>query len=418
MGYQLQPEDITSTQRRYPVMYKCIFCPALGLVVDDRPDERQLVTEDGDCNLPFYLWSFIMKNGKMIGLVDIGLEAQRDINKRNNHITKIITESPIAGKMVIHPMAYGDNIQARDDMVDNASDVAKPMILDSEAPVGLTDRLVHIMPGTQVPNSLFAEENTKLDWLNRMLRLPMVLQGQSQHANQSGVLFGRQVIEANIMQMVPATSVRQHEHYKAQDWLRLGIQKYGGNTPMEREANYNRTFYSKTREPITANAITGVDENGSLMVENDLTKLQRADVIVSEAKENDYMKQAKREVDIAALQAMAPSETNFLARTCFEIDLMLGIETGDELQRQRLEEAAAISYDLARKTMQVKISQVDAALAPQQMPPQQPAGQPQVPQQTAGNSAKALQMANQMGKPATVRARAPVAPTQQMGTNI
>jgi len=361
-GWGLEPEDITVIRESVPTLYVTTICKQLGLIVENRRDERQLLDEEGICHLPFYVWALIMKNGKTTGLVDIGYDSQQDINRRELHKTKLFTQSPIGGKSWIHPMAYGDGAQAKRDAVDNLNDSSKPLVLSEDAPPGMA--LFGVAQGTNIPSSFFTEETTKLQFLDRMLRLPSAMQGMAGKSGESGVLFGRKVIEGNVLQRAPASTLEMHENHKAEDWVRMAIRLYGGRTPAQRASNFNRKFHQKGGDTTVVNRHVGNDEMGNPIVEADISSLKRVDVIISQARDSDYMKQAKREVLIGELQAMPPSDTNLLQRTIRETELSSSMDVTDETVKERIETANELSYELAIKTTMVRIQALDQQLNP------------------------------------------------------
>ena len=366
-GCQLSPANIKVIRKSLPTLYVTTICEQLGLLIENRKDERQLLDEDGQLHFPFYWWAYVQKNGKMMGLVDIGYDAQFDINAREAHKTKLFTQSMITSKPIIHPMAFGDKNDRRAEEIANMNDPTKPFILDENSPPGLD--LVKWIGGGNIPQSLFIEEDKKIEFMSRMLRLPPAMQGMPGKSGQSGVLFGRMVIEGNIMQMVPATTLQMKQNYKAEDWTRLAILKYGGETESERVANYNREFRSKEFGKLTVNRYMGDDENGNPIVEADISKLKRVDVIISQTKESDYMKQAKREMTAEGLKSIPPTQTNALTRAILENSFVMSQDFYDEDERELAKLATEKNYKLNDLMMDVQIKNLEAQMAPPAPPP-------------------------------------------------
>lgn len=369
-GLTLTPESFLVIDKKIPTLMVCTFVKSLGLILENREDERQL-----NGHLPFYAWSFIQKYGKSIGVVDLLADAQEDINKREAAKTKIITQSPIAGKTWMHPMLYGNNDQKRRDFIDNFNDISKVVELDEDAPIGA--ELFGVMPGTNIPAGYLNDETTKIDYMNRMSSLPLALQGITERSGESGIHLGRRVIEANVMQKLPMESLIQHENNKAEDWLRLAIKIYGG------KENYNRIFTGATdKNKVVANEVIDIDENGVEQIKYDISKLKRVDVIITQTKENDYVKQAKREIDAAILSSIPPTDSNGGTIAAFVSDLINSSDFADEDQKNKAIEAASLYYNLelergytllaqaklSRLQSETQISQAMAALQQGQMP--------------------------------------------------
>lgn len=369
-GYEVTPETITTAERNVPILYTVTICIELGLVLENRKDERQL----GE-HLPLYSWSFLEKNGKSIGAVDHLVDAQDDLNKNNNHSTKIRTETPLGGKTWIHPDAYGASEQRRQEMIEELTDSSKPLVLDEDAPAGVN--LFGIVASPGVNQSIPQDQATKIDYMNKMASLPLALQGITERSGESGLHLGRKVIEASVMQRVPMESIVQHESDKAEDWLRVGVPLYRG------PQNYNRVFTGgEGTDAITLNQYLGTDGSGMPRLRNDVSRIdvERVDVIVAMAKENDFLRQAKRETDASILQSIQPTDTNGAAIAAFVTDLIESSDFTDQRQRQKAQEAAELYYELEMtsgrvRLTTVKIQEIEANKALQQaMQPAQPPG--------------------------------------------
>ncbi len=360
-GYDLQPEDIKEIKIPVEVLYVTTFCPQLGIVFDNRRDERQITDAKGNVKLPFFTWSYITKNGKSVGLIDLGKDMQNDINNREQAKTKILTQTPVNGKMVAHPDAFGGNAQKEQEFKENYTDASKPFILDKSAPQNI-DMLMKNVNGATLNPAIMQDENSKISMMDRILRLPPAMQGLQGKSGTSGILFGRQVIEGNVLQKVPASSLEQYQNYKFEAWMSLAITLYGGRTKAERMANYDRKFSLADGTTKIANEFVGIDDNGQDIVLNDISKLTRASVIISQSKDNDYMKQAKREVDIAYLTAMPPTDTNQGYRAIAEADLAKNMDGVTTEQEKDIDEMAQSTIRIAKKNLLLQEAGLDQQL--------------------------------------------------------
>jgi hypothetical protein len=383
-GYNLQPEDIKEIKVPTNVLYVTTFCPQLGLLLENRRDERQIVDSKGNTKLPFFTWSYITKNGKSIGLIDLGKDMQNDINERESAKTKILTQTQIHGKTIAHPEAFGGSVQKEQEFKENYTDASKPFILDSNAPMNI-DMLIKNVSGNTLNPAILQDENSKISMMDRILRLPPAMQGLQGKSGTSGILFGRQVIEGNVLQKVPASTLEQYQNYKFEARMALAIKLYGGETKTEKMSNYDRKFSLSNGTTKIANEFVGVDDNGNDIVVNDLSKLTRASVIVSQSKDNDYMKQAKREVDIAYLGAMPETATNAGYRAIAEADLAKNMDGVTQEQEKDIEEMAQLSIEIAKKNLVLQSAGLDQQLQQLQMA-QQELNNTQ-PQQAQGGNA-------------------------------
>lgn len=344
-GIELTDDTVLAFAEWTPTLRVTTLCKDLGVQLEDKKDFRQL-----DGHLPFYMWSFLQIAGKSIGAMDVLIDPLQDINKREAAKQKIITQSPIAGKTILHPDLFGNSQNRQESAVADMTDASKPIIADEDADFRRT--LWGTIPGVQIPGALLQDETFKIDLLSRLVRLPPAMQGFSESSRESGVLLGRKVIEGSVLQRLPMEFLIQHEQDKAEDWVKMAIKIYGG------DVNINRGFYDAGGNVVTKlNVPIGYDENGDMIMQNDIARIGRVNVIIAQSKENDYLKQAKREITVAELQAMAPTDFNILSRTIVENELVQSLDVIDSEQKRRIDESTKISYDLALESMYVKLAQ-------------------------------------------------------------
>ncbi len=369
-GISLHPENITTISIPHEELWVRTFCYDMALQLEERPDERQLESETGGVRLPFFTWSYITKSGKSIGLADLGKVMQDDLNKREANKTKVMTKTPFNGKPWVHPLAFGEDEDNKKKFVDEYNDPTKPFVFDSDAPPNMN--LFGIAQPANINPAIFQDETFKMGLMDRILRLPPAMQGMPGKSAESGILHSRKVIEGNIMQKMPSESLEDYQKEKFKAWLQMAVKLYGGNSKDEKVANYNRTFHKKTGEKIVVNKFKGFDEDGEHIVENSLSELRAVDVIISQSKDNDYMKQQRREVDIAYLQAMQPSPTNMGQRAVIEADLAKNLDGVTPEELEQIKEMANLSIEIAKKQMLAKSAELDTQIQQLQQMAQQP----------------------------------------------
>jgi len=381
-GFELEAESIKVIKVPTEALYVTTFIQALGVVLENRRDERQIIDSKGNAHLPFFTWSYITKVGKSIGLIDLGKDMQNDINKREAQKSKILEQTPIGDKTIIHDLAFDGDDRKYQTILDEFTDSSKPLRLSENAPLGVP--LIEKLRGSQLNPAIMQDESAKISMMDRILRLPPAMQGLQGKSGTSGILFGRQVIEGNVMQKVPSTTLEQYQNYKFEAWLSLAIKLYGGESQIEREANYDRSFRRVDGSEITLNKFIGIDADGRDIVKNDISKLKTVNVIISKTKDNDYSKQAKRETDVALLQAMVPSATNTGIRAIVEADLAKSIDGMPQDQKELTEKMSNLTVELAMKTLVLQNAQLDAQIAQAQ----QSQEAPQAPPITGGRGGK------------------------------
>lgn len=379
-GFIIDPDNLVTITSTKEVLWVTTFVPSLGIILEDRKDERQL-----NGHLPFYTWAYIQKNGKSIGLVDLLWDLQQDFNKREMHKTKIITETPVAGKTwVSEQVAEGNVDKSIEEVVSELTDSSKPLVLPAGLPA---NSMFGVLQGTQVPSAILQDESFKLELANRIASLPLAMQGVTERSGESGIHLGRKVIEGNIMQRMPMEWILQHENDKAEDWVLMVPHVYGGMHNLNRVLKLNGG-----KDEIILNEMVGTDERGMPVIRNNLSNLDRIEVLITQTKENDFLKQARREIDVAALTAMPPSPTNTNVRAQFEGNLAMNMDFANDEERERTESAvkksimvADLTTDLQIKQLQLQINQLDAQAGGVptgvEQQAQQPGAEPEVAQE-------------------------------------
>ncbi len=355
-GIEFDVNDMVVIDKPKPVLYVTTICRDLGLLLEHRKDIRQL-----DGKLPFYFWSFLMINGIPVGIWDLIIHAQDDLNKREAAKTKILTETPITGKMYMHPAAFGGAGEKMNEAIRDATDPSKPMVFDEDAPEGIAQTLVGIMNGVQVNPAIFQDEEKKVEFINKIGRLPPAMQGFTERSGESGIHLGRKVIEGSIMQRVPLAFLMEKEKDKAEDWVKMTIKLCGGDgDPRNKLANINREFNDVNGNKVVMNQITGVDEYGENIYKADISKLKHVEVEISQAKENDFVRQMRVEKSVAGLQAMPPTETNAPIRTELEGQLAISMDHTTSEDKERVIEAVNVTRQLAMEGAYLQLIKIKA----------------------------------------------------------
>jgi hypothetical protein len=348
-GYPLSSENILTMQDNVPVLYSTSFMPDHGVMLDDRKDFRQL-----DGKLPLYAWSFIQKNGMSFGLADYLWDIQQDFNKREIAKTKIITKTPIAGKPWIRRDMF-DSAREFDSALKNYTDPSIPLVIPENAPP--VPQGFGIVPGAQFPPSILEDQNFKLALSERIGMLPPALQGRSERSADTGAAIGRKVIEANVMMKQESTTIIQHENDKHEDWVKLAVKLFG------HPININRQFQSADGKDVTIiNEAVGIDAAGNTITRNNIASLSRINVIISQAKENDFVSQIRLEKAIGGLQVMPPSQTNSLHRAAMEYTIVNNLDFSTDEERERAKRLSDLQLQIVEKDATIKLKMLDAQL--------------------------------------------------------
>lgn len=379
-GFELSNDMILTMTEDVPTMYTTTFAPDLAILLEDKKDFRQL-----NGHLPIYAWSFLQKNGVSLGIADYEWDIIQDFNKREMAKTKIITQTAIAGKMYIRRELFGDDEEAYQRAVREGTDSSKMLEIPDGAPP-IPDSF-GMLPSAQTPPSILQDENFKMMLADKVGMLPPILQGRSEKSADSGVSLGRKSIEANTMMKQETVTIVQHENDKHEDWLILGTKLFGN------PVNNNRCFCSSDgKTNITINEAVGIDAVGSTVMRNHIGALKRPNVTISQAKENDFIRQVRLETAVGSLQAMIPSDTNVLHRAAIEYDVATNLDFSTDEDRERATRLADKQLEIVELKADVEIRNLKYELNP---PPKQ--GQKTGIEQpgVAGNAPEASQQMQQ-----------------------
>lgn len=360
-GIELRDEDIATFRDFKPVNYLTRFCTSLNIILEDEKDERQL-----DGHLPLYAWSFLQKYGKSMGLVDFLVDAQDDLNKREMAKTKILTQTPIAGKPWISEDILDREGNTLDQVVEDFNDSSKPLITPAGMPGG---NLFGTSPGVNVPSGLLQDESVKIDFMNKLAAFPLALQGITDRSGESALHLGRKVIEGTVMNRIPTEWVMQHEHDKAEDWLRVAIYAFGDipNMPFVSNDGHRKTVINK---------VEGFDGDQPV-ISAEISALKRPDVIITMTKENDFLKQAKKEMAVGSLQAMGPqTPTNAPIHAVFTTTLARNMDMVGDEEKQKIEKACDLTLELAMEQAELALIQIRKQKEQLEQPPQVPPAAP------------------------------------------
>lgn len=370
-GRSLDPGDISTSSKMVDTLYLTTFCPTLNLTLQSKRDERQIFKTNGDVRLPYHVWAFYQKNGKTSGLIDTIKDAQNDINLREAAKTKWLTQT-MHNKTIIHPLAYGDDMAKRNNMVNNLNDPSEPLLLDEDAPIGVA--LIQTINGGPMNPAFMEDEHTKIEFMNKMTGLNPAMQGIEGKSGESGILYGRKVSEGNMLAKHRSDALQNYEKSKQDSWFQLALLVYSGQNKDERIVNRNRSFVNKDGKRIILNEVTGYDPDNTPIVINDLSKIKRGYTIISVTKQNDFRRQQEREVNIALSNAMGPTTPqNAGLKAILEADLVMGVEDLSPERKAQIEEMSEINVEIAKKTLILTELQLDQQIAQLQ------GGQPQMP---------------------------------------
>jgi len=348
---------VSTTKIIEDTLFVKTFIPQIGVMLENRKDERQLRDAEGKTHLPFYCHSFMTAAGVRSGVPDQAIHAQDDINLRELTKSKMLHKTP-QGKWVIHESLHGGDPAKKSKINQELSDPTTTLDVPAEVPPALASSMVNFVSPTPLNPEIIRDENQKILLLDKLLKMPPAVQGAYGKSGESALLHSRKVLEANIMLKSVIDRFNDYQMNKYQDYKQLAFQVYGGDTDAQKQANLNRTFLT-TEKKIIINKLTGVNEDGSVEVENNFSDIDPDKVIVTAEKKNAYMRQLRRETDFTILQGLQPTETNMGSRAILEGDLLKNVESISNEDKELIDQMVDLTVSLSKSQLVLKNYEVE-----------------------------------------------------------
>ena len=349
---------ITATKIYEDCLYVKTFIPQMGIMLENRKDERQLKDGEGKVHLPFYTHSFMVSAGISSGVPDQAIYAQDDINLRELTKSKMFYKTP-QGKWIIHDSLHNGDPARKSKIEQELTDPTTPIYTPVEIPP--SEQLIKFVSPTPMNPEYFRDEAMKINLFDKILKMPPAAQGAYGKSGESALLHDRKITESNIMLKSMIDRFNDYQMSKYNDWKQLAVQIYGGNTINSKNANLNREFRNKDKKVII-NELLGINEDGTLKKKNDFSTLDPDKIIVVQEKKNSYMRQLRRETDFTLVQQLPQDPNSIGIRAILWGDLLSNVESLSEEQKQIVEQITALSVDLNKKQLILQNYQLEQQL--------------------------------------------------------
>jgi hypothetical protein len=355
--------EIGIIEKRVPidVYYVTSVCDQL---MPNRPlQEARGLIQIG--RLPFFHSSFARINGRDSGLPDLLKDAQQAINKRQSLIDYMMTSSANGG-MIADPMLFGNDASKMADFEANRND---PKFLEWSAPGEIASGREHIkqIPKHPFPAEVVNDENRLWDISDRISKMPAASDGRSEGSEESGILYARKQQQAEINNTTILKAIEQHENEKGEAYMLLAQTLYSG-------------VYREFRVPgLEEKTITINDEvmteNGPEVM-NDISKLPRHRVIVTQSTQGVSYRERERAINAELIKFLPPQ--NPISRSLVVKNIMESLDSNTE-DRAAYVDAADIELQLAIestvsqiKNLKFQQAQIDAQMQQLMNPMPQP----------------------------------------------
>ena len=365
------------------VSYVTTICPSISkyLVLEDKKSRIQLG------RLPFFPWSSARINGRNSGLPELLKNIQQTYNKRESMVDHIIASSANGAAAIDPNIVDGDEHQM--ETIKQNWNTSGYRFWTSPGALASGREFVKQLPTSSVDYSVLNEITRMVDLFDRVSKSPAAMDARSEGSEESGILFARKELRAEIALTKIYKGLEQHWNEKGEAYLILAKQLYSG---VYRELN----IPGRKGEKLELNKPT-LTPSGEV-IENDISQLPRMKVIVTQSPEGATQKAVDRAVNVEILRSIGPD--NPISRARAVKNIMKTLDT-DKQDRDEAEQDATLELELNRSRLMTEMLQLKATQMQIQMQMQQ-AMQPQIPgieqlpegggepEQGAGNPAQSI----------------------------
>jgi hypothetical protein len=193
------------------------------------------------------------------------------------------------------------------------------------------------------------------------------MDARSEGAAESGILYARKQLQAEITQTLLIKSLEQHWNDKGEAYLLTAKQLYSG---------IYREFYSRETNEIIPLNVPQITLSGEV-IDNDISTLPRMKVIVDQSPAGVTHRAIDRSINTELLRVVGPE--NPLSRAKMVANVMKTLDHSKSEQKE-LEEASNLEYEFAKENLMtqllgLKSQQLQLSMQMQQMnQPQMPMG--------------------------------------------
>lgn len=303
--------------------------------LEDRKGEIQIG------RLPFFPWSAARINGRDSGFVDLLVDIQQAINKRESLSDHMISTAA-HGAMAVDPAMFGNDIAKTKAFIENLS---KPNAKAITAPGALASgrRYTQLIEKNQYNGELYQEIQRMGDYLDKISKSTATMEGRNESAHDTGRLFAMRQMQSEIALTTLTRSYEQHWNEIGEAYMLLAQQLYSG---AYREFNTN---FGDVKGEKTVIAVNYQDEN---QIPVTLKGMPRHKVVVSQSAGGLTVRATERAINSEVLQNIPPEMA--LSRAATTKNIMKTLDMSDE-DKQRLEFSSDIEYQLTLERMQTEI---------------------------------------------------------------
>jgi hypothetical protein len=316
-------------------------CNQLFKGVDNLEDSKSEIQID---RLPFFPWSAARINGRDSGVVSLFIDAQQAINKRESLSDHMISTSA-HGAMFVDSALFDGNVAKTEEALKDL-DKANARIVTQPGAIASGRNMFYQVPKTQYQGEIYQEIDRMRGHLDTISQSTATLEGRSESSHDTGTLFARRQMQSEIALTTLTASLEQHWNSKGEGYLALCQDLYSG---AYRRFKTDFGIEGDNKQVIELN-------NGQYTLED----MPRYKVLISQSPRGVTLREVEREVNSEVLMRIPQNQPVYQATILKNIMNTLDM-TGKE--KQELDMANEVSYQLAYKRAQLELAGIDSQLA-------------------------------------------------------
>jgi hypothetical protein len=327
--------------------YVTSIVPTLSntLILEDKPTLIQIG------RLPFFPWSSGRINGINSGIPDLLKSIQQTYNYRESMLDFQISTSATA--MAMDPDIVGGD-EARMSEVERNINKGNYKFWTEQGALSSGRNFFQPIPRQPVNYDVVNEINRMIDMADRVSKQPAAMEGRSEGSEETGILYARKTLQAEMAQTLLMKSLEQHENDKGEAYLLTAKKLYSG---------VYREFYafgSGRKIEINKPIVTVSGE----VIENDISELPRMKVIVTQSPEGVTTRLVNRSINTELLRVLGPETPISRVRAVKKI-----LESLDDYKKEKDEhlQDSELELQLARENVITNILNLKASQAQLQM---------------------------------------------------
>jgi len=308
--------------------------------------------------LPFFPLAADRQGGVNSGIVESLVDVQTLLNSREARVDDQIAAS--GGALLVDPMIVGGDDGKAQQLL-SALNRPDAKVLTQTGMLASGRQLVQEIKKPAYAGELFQDIQRLAGYMDTLSGQTATLDGEKESAHDTGVLFSRRAVQAEIALTHLTQNLERFRRDEAEAWLLYAKHVYSGAFREIKKTN------SKGEEEIITLNHRTYDEDGNIYVNDDLSTLPRHNVIISQSKDGLLTKEVDRSRNVELMNYVTgPIKRAILEQNALET-LDNSVEDKAELRKYGDLELAVIVASQEAQLAQLKQQTLQAEQATAQM---------------------------------------------------